>query len=72
MIPVAFWLGEREIQRVPLGRMELLASGVLDAERGLDDVRDAGDLRAAVKAWLAERSEGNAARVDALLSARRS
>jgi hypothetical protein len=71
MIPVAGWLGWREIRRVPLGRIE---SG-----KGLDDVRqlNAGDprraaaaeaLAAAVPRWRETRSPADAAAVNAALA----
>ena len=71
MIPVAGWLGWREIRRVPLGRIESGAS--------LDDVRqlNAGDprraaaaeaLAAAVPRWRSTRSEADAAAVNAALA----
>jgi hypothetical protein len=71
MIPLAGWLGYRELQRVPLGRMEQVAAGRMTVEDALRDVPDSGELAAAMHAWITQKDAASAARVDALLAARR-
>jgi hypothetical protein len=68
MLAGAYWLGVREIQRVPLGRIEVMA---LRGRVLLPDVREAGPLAADLELWLARRDEPSRAAAQAALDAHR-